>query len=282
MKRRRTLGRVVELVGRGLFSGAEAKVKLLPAAAGFGICFCRTDLPARPQIAATLANVRESPNRTCLGDPTAGGVQTVEHLLSALLAFGITDLMVESFGPEMPIGDGSARLFAKAISEAGVVELEEEIALLKITRPLLWQESGDAYLLALPAGELRVSFYLHYPEEKLLQNQSASFAGEHTKYLEEIASCRTFAFYEHLKPLLARGLLTGGGLDNGLVIKEGRILNPEGVRFANEMARHKLLDLMGDLCLIGSPLQGHFIGVCTGHRANAAFAKKIFEQGKVE
>ncbi len=273
----RTVQRRIAISGIGLFTGQEVHLTFSPAAPGTGILFRRMDLPHCPEIPAVLSKVISSPRCTTLATEHAS-IQMVEHVLSAVYALGVDNLLIEVAGPEIPSGDGSSLLFVHALEQAGIVEQSSQRKGLKIQAPISWSE-GSVHLVALPADEFRVSFTLHYPQSKLIGSQFYSFVVNEKQYKEEIAPCRTFSLYEEIAPFIAKGLLKGGGLDNALVIKEDRVMNPEGARFPDEMVRHKVLDLIGDLALIGSPIAGHVIALRSGHASHIAFAKQLVLAG---
>jgi len=270
-----TLRNPVTLRGAGLFTGAPSAIRLLPAPANTGIVFQRVDLPGKPEIPAILEFVRETPRCTRLVRGEAS-VQLVEHLLSAFHGCGLQNVRVEVEGPEIPVGDGSAQEFVRLIEEAGLQQFEISQPALRIEHPIYWSE-GNVHLIALPADGLRISYTLHYPQSSLLGSQFYSFALTPESYKAELSSCRTFSLYEEIAPLIEKGLLKGGGLENGLVIQGNQILNPDGARFPDEMVRHKVLDLLGDLALLGAPLNAHILSVRSGHASNIAFAKTILK-----
>jgi UDP-3-O-[3-hydroxymyristoyl] N-acetylglucosamine deacetylase len=269
----KTLNSEVVASGVGLFTGEKVALKILPAPAHSGIIFQRVDLPGKPTIPASVEFVKESPRCTRLakGDAT---IFMVEHLMSALRGLGVDNALIEVEGPEIVAGDGSAKLFVDLIEKVGLVEQKEKKPVIKITKPIYFSE-GDVQLVALPADEFRVSYTLHYPQSPLLRSQFYTLSLTPEKFREEIAPCRTFSLYEEILPFIEKGLIKGGGLENALVIKGDQILNPGGARFADEMVRHKILDLIGDLSLAGAPILGHIISVRSGHSSNVAFAKMI-------
>lgn len=269
----KTIQQQVSITGIGLFTGQAVQITLCPAPPGMGIVFKRMDLPGCPEIPAALDVVVPSTRCTKLAVQNAS-VQMVEHLLSALAAFELDNVVVEVRGPEIPSGDGSSLVFIRAIEQAGVVCQPVERRWLKIRAPISWSQ-GDVHLVALPAPELRISYMLHYPQSQLVGSQFYSFSLTAERYKEEIAPCRTFSFYEEIAPLIAQGVIKGGALDNALVIKGDRIMNPEGPRFSDEMVRHKILDLLGDLALIRRRVLGHIIAVRAGHATHIAFAKEL-------
>jgi UDP-3-O-[3-hydroxymyristoyl] N-acetylglucosamine deacetylase len=269
-----TLKNEVNRKGVGLFSGVAAEVFLCPAPIGHGIVFKRIDLPNMPEIQANLKNVHGTPRCTIIGNDQ-WCVQTVEHILSALYAYGITNLLIKISGPEIPIFDGSSMEFVKMIEEAGVLQQDQLIKSIKVTTPLYWS-SHDVHIVALPSEEFKVSYTLHYPHSKILNAQFFSLVVNQKNFKDLIASCRTFSFYEEIMPYIEKGFLKGGSLDNAVLIKEDKVVNPDGLRFSDEMARHKVLDLIGDLSLVGAPVYAHVIAIRSGHFANNAFAKVLF------
>jgi UDP-3-O-[3-hydroxymyristoyl] N-acetylglucosamine deacetylase len=266
----KTLQRPVEFAGVGLFTGMPSRIRLVPAPKNSGIVFRRIDLPGNPEIPASIDYVAETPRCTCLASGVAS-LRMVEHLLSALSGLGIDNLRVEVEGEEIPAGDGSALEYVRLIDTAGIETLAAPKKVIQIERPIYWSQ-GEIHLVALPSPEFRISYTLHYPQSPLIGSQFYSYKGQ---YREELARCRTFSLYEEIAPFIEKGLIKGGGLDNALVIDRDRILNPEGAHYADEMVRHKVLDLVGDLALLGASIQGHIISIRSGHAANVAFAKLV-------
>lgn len=267
----KTIKRDVFASGIGLFTGEKVTVKIAPAPKNYGIVFQRVDLPGKPEIPAQLAFVREAPRCTRLATAQAS-VHMVEHLLSALCALGVDNAKIEVEGSEILAADGSAKIFVDLIEEAGLQEQKAPRHFMQITEPLYWSE-GEVYLIALPSHEFRISYTMHYPHSPLLRSQYYTLSLTPERFKNEIASCRTFSLYEEILPFIERGMIKGGGLKNALVIKDNQILNPEGARFPDEMVRHKILDLIGDLSLVGTRIKGHVISVRSGHASNVAFAK---------
>ena len=266
--------------GVGLFTGEKVSLRICPAPPDSGIVFQRTDLLSKPEIPALLSYVREAPRCTRLATPNAS-ILMVEHLLSALYAYGIDNARIEVEGPEIPAADGSSQLFVDLIEKTGLVSQEYPKRYARISDPIYWSE-GEVHLVALPSDEFRVSYTMHYPHSPLLRSQYYSFVLQPLRYKAEIARCRTFSLYEEILPFIEKGGIRGGGLENALVIQGGRILNPEGARFEDEMVRHKILDLIGDLALIGTPLLAHVIAIRSGHSSNVAFAKIVSKMAEQE
>jgi len=269
----KTLKSEVFTSGVGLFSGEKVFMRLKPAPVDSGIVFQRIDLPNKPLIPAQVTFVSDTHSCTRLKANNAS-VMTVEHLLSALSAWGIDNALIEIEGPEIPAGDGSAKLFVQLIERAGTIDQDESKRFFTLTQPVFWSDH-EIHLVAIPDVEMRVSYTLHFPRSVSFRSQYFSFALDREAYNNEIAPCRTFSFYEEIAPLIEKGLIKGGGLENALVIQNDRVVNPGGARFPDEMVRHKVLDLIGDLSLIGSNLKAHIIAIRSGHTSNVAFAKTL-------
>jgi UDP-3-O-[3-hydroxymyristoyl] N-acetylglucosamine deacetylase len=276
IKAQKTVKEEVITSGVGLFTGEKVSLKILPAPPNTGIVFQRIDLPGKPEIPARLSFVRESPRCTRLANQNAS-IHMVEHLLSALSGIGVDNAKIEVEGPEIPAADGSAKIFVDLLERAGLVEQDAPRRFLNIVRPIHWSE-GDVHLVALPSDEFRLTYTMHYPQSPLLGSQYYSVVLNPEKFKEEIAPSRTFSLYEEILPFIEKGVIKGGGLENALVIKGDQIMNPEGARFPNEPVRHKILDLLGDLSLVGTPIKGHIISVRSGHLSNIALAKLLEHQ----
>ena len=210
-------------------------------------------------------------------------VQTVEHILSALKAFDLDNVIIEIDGPEVPSCDGSATPFVELIEQAGVLSQSATKKVHRIESPVFWSK-GDVHLVALPAEEFRISYTLNYPDNEFLKSQFYTIHVNEETYKQEIASARTFSLYEEVVPLIEKGNIKGGRLDNALIIKGSKILNPEGMRFQDgyEMVRHKILDLIGDLSLVGHSFLAHVIAIRSGHFSNTSFAKELVNNLKLE
>lgn len=278
--KQKTILREASISGAGLFTGERVSLKICPAPPNTGIVFQRIDLPGKPELPATLSYVREAPRCTRLASEKAS-IHMVEHLLSALHAMGIDNAKIELDGPEIPAGDGSALLFVDLLEKAGLKTQDSLKKSLKLSQPIYWSE-GDIHLVALPAEEFRLSYTIYYPHSPLLRSQYFSLSLNPETFKSEIASCRTFSLYEEILPFIEKGLIKGGGLENALVIKGDQILNPGGARFSDEMVRHKILDLIGDLSLLGAVLRAHVIAIRSGHASHIAFAKILSKNAKLE
>ncbi len=271
----KTLQRQVSKEGTGLFTGEKVKICLKPLPPNSGMRFKRMDLAQKIIIPASLKYATFAPRNTKLLKDGAS-VQTVEHLLSTLHAYEIDNLEIEIYGSELPAGDGSSNFFVEMVEEVGILEQDQKKMVFKIDEPIAWSE-GETHLVALPSEEFRISYTLHYPHSPYLKSQFHSYVVDPKTFKDQIAPCRTFSLYEEIEPMLKKGLLKSAGLNNGVVIKDNSVMNPEGVRFENEMVRHKILDLLGDLSLIGTPIQAHIISIRSGHTSNVAFSRKIHE-----
>lgn len=273
-RKQRTLSSQITFSGVGLFSGVQVNMKLIPAKEGTGIVFKRVDLPQNPIIPAHVDYILDTPRCTILGNKERVVVQSVEHILSALSAFNIDNLIIELDGPEVPVGDGSALAFVNLLEKSRVEEQNETKQDRYLNSPVYWSD-GKVHIVAIPAKELQFSYTLTYPGHPLLNSQFYSFVMNTRSYIEEIAPCRTFSLYEEIVSLLDKGIIKGGNLSNGVVIKGEEVLNPEGLRFSDEMVRHKILDLIGDISLMGERVVAHYIAIRSGHFANGQLAKTI-------
>lgn len=278
--KQKTLKKSVSISGNGLFTAKKATLKIHPASPNTGFLFQRSDLPDRPIIKADLDHVVSTPRCTILGNKYFT-IHTVEHVLAALEGLGIDNALLELSGPEIPILDGSAHRFVEAILSAGLIEQEEERDLHFLKSPVYWS-NGDVHLVAIPSEEFSISYTLHYPQSKMLSSQYFQAKIDPSFFRKEIAPCRTFCLYEEIVPFIENGLIKGGGLDNAVIIKDDRVINPEGVRFPDEMARHKILDLVGDLSLIPEPFVAQIIAICSGHASNIAFARELYNHIETE
>jgi UDP-3-O-[3-hydroxymyristoyl] N-acetylglucosamine deacetylase len=264
----RTLARSVVAAGQGLHSGLKTGVILHPAPAGFGIVF--SSVADETAIAARLENVTDTGYNTTL---TAGGrsVRTVEHLMSALHGMGITNLLIKT-DDEVPALDGSAIEFCRQISEVGVEEQQAAVEPVKIVRPIAVGNDGESIRIE-PADHLIIDYTLEYPRP--IGRQSVHFElTSPAAYMREIAPARTFGFVHEFHKLAEMGLASGGRLDNLILIDDEKVVNTT-LRFVDEFARHKVLDLIGDLYLLGRPIRGHVIAHKTGHADNLALLRAV-------
>ena len=271
MARRQTVAAEIVLAGTGLHSGLPVRMRLLPAEAGTGIVFVRTDAGGA-RIPATLEHAAPSFYATvlCRGEVK---VTTIEHLLAALAALQVDDLEIELDAAEPPILDGSARPFVEAILAVGRVKLPVEREYLTVTRPIV-VEDGDKRIAAYPSDEYRVTYAIDFDHPRLGYQELSVGLWRERDYAEKLAPARTFTFEGEVAKLRARGLALGGSLDNALVIGEDGLLNP-ALRFPDEFVRHKMLDLTGDLSLLGRPLRAHIVAYRAGHDLHGRLARSI-------
>ena len=256
--------------GVGLHSGADASVRLLPAEAGAGLVF--RDRATGQEIPARAANVTDTSRCTRLG-LNGVEVQTVEHVLSALAGLGVDDALIETEGGEMPAGDGSAAPFVALVREAGFREHPgATVSPMALLAPVTLSANGGT-LMALPAERLTWTVVLDYPGHPYLGTLAATFDAAGGDYGAEIAPARTFGFLSEIEALRAHGLGLGASRENAVVLGEEGYETP--LRFANELARHKLLDLIGDLSLLGRPLLAQVIAVRPGHALNVRLARTL-------
>jgi UDP-3-O-[3-hydroxymyristoyl] N-acetylglucosamine deacetylase len=273
VRKQRTLKNSSYYSGIGIHTGQEVGIRFCPAKEGMGIVFKRIDLPGQPIIPATLEYVQDTSRSTTIGIKEVR-VHTVEHVLSALKAYYIDNVCIEINAIEPPVGNGSSDVFVEMIEQVGVIEQEPTVPVVKVQKPVYWSE-GEIHLIALPYDGYRISYTLSYPEPAFLNGQFHSVLVTDKNFKREIAPCRTFSLYKEISALMDRGLIKGGSLNNAVVIKDDVILSKGGIIFPNEMARHKILDLIGDLALIGFNFHAHIIAIRSGHTSNFAFAKKL-------
>jgi UDP-3-O-[3-hydroxymyristoyl] N-acetylglucosamine deacetylase len=271
MAYRRTLKRGVGCTGIGLHSGRPVRLELKPAPPEHGIVFRRTDRGV--DIPAHLDHLGRLDHATTLCRDGVS-VETVEHLLSALYALGVDDLLIEVDGPEMPVMDGSAAAFVMLIHEAGLRPHKASRRYLKMLRPVEVVRGGKWARLG-PSDHFRVSYTIGF-DHPLLRHQTASLRVGADTYAETIAPARTFGFLREVEMLRKNGLALGGSLENAIVIGETGVLNQK-LRFEDEFVRHKILDAIGDLSLIGYPVVGHLEASKAGHALHAQLARAVLE-----
>ncbi|NGX37936.1 MAG: UDP-3-O-acyl-N-acetylglucosamine deacetylase [Chlamydiae bacterium] len=278
--KQKTLKKPISISGIGLFTAESASLTIHPADPDTGILFQRTDLPGNPKVIADLDHVVSTPRCTILGNENCT-IHTVEHVLAALSAMGIDNALLELSGPEVPIMDGSAEPFVDIILKGEIEELDKERIVHKLDFPVSWSQ-GEVHIVAIPSEELKISYTLQFPESEILHSQYLCAPITPEYFCKEIAPCRTFCLYEDIAPFIENGLIKGGGLDNAVIIKNDVVINPDGVRFSDEMVRHKILDLIGDLSLLAVSFCAHIIAIRSGHASNVAFAHGLLNQIKME
>lgn len=269
---RKTIREGVKVEGIGLHSGGRAKVFLHPCEGGHGIVFSVHNEQGSALIPALTPFVAETRRRVVLAKDGVS-VQTVEHLLAACFGMGVTDLLVEVYGNELPIGDGSALIWVEAFRDAGMVELNEPAPVFSVP-DLVAVGNGNGVVRVMPAEHF-IAHFLFATEHRLVGIQEASFDEKENDFATEIAPARTFGFWEEVSQLWEQGLAKGGSLDNAIVVFPDRYSSP--LRFPNELARHKLLDLMGDLMLLGFRLRGKVVANSSGHALHHEFCKTLLK-----
>lgn len=270
LSRQATIARSVAVVGRGLHSGAEVRARLRPAPVGFGWRFVRIDLDGAPAIAVSPQALESGVRCTALA-AGAARVRTVEHLLAACLALGIDNLTVDLDAEELPILDGSALEWVRALDEAGRSEQDAPRAFIQLAEPVFYSE-GVTTLLALPAERLSLTV-VSLTDHPVAGRQWVELTVEPVSFRARLAPARTFCFREEVEALLARGLARGGSLENALVVNADGYSAP--LRVPQELAAHKALDLLGDLATLGRPLRAQVVAVCPGHAANQQLVRQI-------
>jgi len=272
MDAQRTLRRQISCVGIGLHSGHKVNLTLKPASANFGIRFRRTDVGGH-EVPATIQHLAGIQLATGLARNEVS-VETIEHLMAALVSMGVDNVLVELNSPEVPIMDGSAAPFIYLIQEAGMKRLQTARKFLKIVRPIAISR-GDKRIALYPSDHFKVTYSISY-DHPLLRHQSRTLRITEHSFIEEIAPARTFTFLKDVELMRQNGLALGGSLENAIVLGETGILN-NALRFEDEFVRHKILDAVGDLALVGYPVVGHLVAHRAGHALHTEFATKVLE-----
>jgi UDP-3-O-[3-hydroxymyristoyl] N-acetylglucosamine deacetylase len=268
-----TLAAPVQCTGIGLHTGRPVKLVLRPAAAGTGILFVRTDTAARTRFPARDEWVVDTTLATTLGRGDAR-LGTIEHLLAALAGLGVDNCTVEVAGPEVPIMDGSAAPFVYLIEDAGRRPQRRMRRRLVIRKPIEVRD-GQRRVRVIPSRDFKLSVAIDYPHVSIGRQELRDLRLSSFAFAREIAPARTFGFLRDVQGLQAKGLALGGSLANAIVLDDESVLNREGLRFRDEFVRHKALDLIGDLALLGLPLQGHVKAECSGHALHRALVAEI-------
>ncbi len=267
----------VHLEGFGLHTGSAVVLDIEPAAQGRGRVFIRDDLPGRPEIKAGIAQVHHRQQCTGLRQGKAE-VLTVEHLLAALAGLGIWDAVIRLNGSELPILDGSAAPFVEALLDAGLRPSLSPANFFKLMHPVEVHRD-DSWIRLEPASGLELNGHLEF-EHVMLQEQQFSFVFGRDDFVRELAPARTFGFLKDEERLRKAGLAKGASLENAVIIDDFSVLNPEGLRFANEFARHKVLDLLGDLSLLGKPLLAKVKSHKAGHGLHHDLVQKLLAESQ--
>ena len=270
----RTLAKPVRIKGHGVHFNRDVNITLNPADVNYGIKFQRVDLPDKPIIPAHFHNVVDTSMATVIGQNDIV-VSTIEHLMASFAGMGVDNVLVEIDAQEVPIIDGSAAPFTQAIREAGFKIQKGPRAYFKVTEPIELSRNGDSFSIV-PHATFKVTGTIEY-DHPLIGTQTKSLEITDTTFEEEISTARTFGFLSQYEQLKRYGLSQGCSLDNVVVVGETTILNEGGLRFDDEFVRHKILDCLGDISLLGMPIIGHIICHRTGHRFNHHFLHKFLQ-----
>ncbi|MGD0262013.1 MAG: bifunctional UDP-3-O-[3-hydroxymyristoyl] N-acetylglucosamine deacetylase/3-hydroxyacyl-ACP dehydratase [Verrucomicrobiota bacterium] len=274
MVQQQTLNRPASYSGVGLHSGNRVTMTFLPAPPNTGIRFRRVDLEGKPEIEARAENVVENNRSTTLAKGNTR-VHTVEHVLATFAGYGIDNAIVELDANEPPIADGSAREYCKMVQSAGIVPQDERREPYTVTAPIEL-EMGETTMTLFPDEAFKISCTSADKRGRFTQFYSLELSP--TTWERDLAHARTFCFYEEIEFLITNGLIKGGSLENAVVIRDDAVLTTEPLRYPDEFVRHKMLDIVGDLSLLGRPLRGHLIAVKPGHAANCELVRRILAQ----
>ena len=275
--RQRTLKKVVECTGIGLHSGKKCTIIIHPASANTGIQFSRCDIAGRPTVKARFDQVVDTMLATTIGI-NGCKIGTVEHLMAAFYGVGVDNALVEVDGPEVPIMDGSSAPFVYLIKSAGIRE-QKEAKRFMVIKKRFEMKDGNKSVCIKPSKELKISYFIDFPHP-LLRGQEYELQFSGRDFVREISTARTFGFLKDIQMLKDNGLARGGSLDNAIVLDDFKILNEDGLRFKNEFVRHKILDFIGDLSIIGYPVIGHFVVKRSGHFLNHQMFRTLMQQKK--
>jgi UDP-3-O-[3-hydroxymyristoyl] N-acetylglucosamine deacetylase len=270
----KTIARPVTVTDIGLHSGQPVTMSMYPAAANQGLKFIRTDLPGQPMVRAHFSRVVDTTRATTLGEGDAT-LATVEHVLSAFYGLGIDNAVIEVDGPEVPIMDGSAKPFVDLLMKAGASTLPWPRAYLLVNKQVELS-NGDGWIRVMP-GQPRVMYAIDFPHP-LIRRQRFSVPLDSDHFRREIAPARTFGFLKEVQFLKSRGLARGGSLENALVLDDAGVLNPGGLRYPEEFVRHKILDVLGDLALLGMPIIGRLEVSRGSHELHQQFVQHLIHQ----
>jgi UDP-3-O-[3-hydroxymyristoyl] N-acetylglucosamine deacetylase len=270
MRSQRTIKNEVSFEGIGLHTGRHAKVTLKPASRDTGISFLRRD--KNTIIKADVGSVIDTAFATTIGQDGAK-IRTVEHMMAALAGLGIDNIIVDVDGPEVPILDGSSTQLISIILQAGIAKQGKKMPYLRIKRPIIFDD-GNSKVAALPYEGRRITYSIFFNHYGFGEQRLSIEINEET-FAREIAPARTFGFLKDIEYLRTNGLAKGGSLENAIILGEKGVLNSSGLRFKDEFVRHKVLDSIGDLAILGFPIYGHIIANKSGHSTNIKFLKKL-------
>ena len=271
-KQQQTIKRPVTFTGTGIHTGNKVTMTWKPAPVDHGIKFMRVDLDSHPVIEPHICNVGDTTRWTTIGSNGAV-IHTVEHVLAALTGSGVDNLLIELDGNEPPVGDGSAKPFVELVKEAGLQPQEGQREIFQ-PREIVHVAVGESFAIILPSDQLRVSCTIHFGKPGL-DAQYLSLAIETETFATQLAGARTFAFYDEIQYLTDKGLIKGGSLENSVLIRGDTLLATEPLRYRDEFVRHKILDILGDITLLGRPLAAHIVVVRPGHGLNAEITKAL-------
>ena len=267
-----TIKKTVHCSGVGLHSGKQIKLSLSPAGANTGIRFIRSDIEGRNLVPAFMNRVTDTTMATTISEGNVS-VATTEHLLAAVNGLSIDNIIIEVDGPEVPIMDGSSVPFVELLRDAGIRQQKSYRRLVKITREISFRE-GDKYISIYPYDGFKVTAEINFQHDTI-KRQVYSVAVSPKKFVDEISKARTFGFLEDVKKLQDNGLALGASLDNAVGIDENGVLNKEGLRYENEFVRHKIVDIIGDMTLLGCPVLGHIVAYKSGHSQHLKLMETI-------
>jgi UDP-3-O-[3-hydroxymyristoyl] N-acetylglucosamine deacetylase len=274
MRQQQTISRPIRCAGVGLHSGRRVALALLPAPRDAGLVFIRKDIDSGVRVDALIKNIRPALLSTVVGVDGVQ-IQTTEHVLAAATGLGIDNLYIEVDAPELPVMDGSAAPFVRMILDAGIVTQDRHRSFLKIVRPVTVRD-GEKSVTIRPASLSSITYTIDY-DHPLIQRQDYLYRDSPEAFVCEIAPARTFGFLREVEALWDAGLGLGGSLQNTLILSDDGLLNEDGLRFADEFVRHKILDLIGDMALLGLPFIGEILAVRSGHALHARLVDKILE-----
>lgn len=272
-----TLKKIASITGIALHTGVRASLRILPAPTGNGIVFRRIDMPGSPEVKADARNVTDVRRATTIASQKTGAfVVTVEHIMASLHALNIDNAYVEMDGPEPPIADGSAEPYYDAILDAGIEEQDVEEVAWTAKEPIIIEE-GETKMVLTPADELKITTIVQYKASPL-DTQFCTCTLTPETFKKELAPARTFCIFRELEQLIAAGLVKGGSLDNAIIMHNGAIISKDGLRFPDEIVRHKIMDMVGDLYLVGKRVKAHIIAIKPGHPTNVKMALAMLKQ----
>jgi UDP-3-O-[3-hydroxymyristoyl] N-acetylglucosamine deacetylase len=268
----KTVQKTVNCSGIGLHSGKDINMQIRPSGANTGIRFLRSDLPGKKFIPAFMNRVVDTTMATTISEGDAS-ISTTEHLLAAISGLSIDNIIIELDGPEVPIMDGSAAPFVKMLMDAGIQQQKSYRRLVKITRRISFRD-GDRIIRIYPYDGFKVTAEINFDHDTISRQVHSVSLTPH-KFVEEVSLARTFGFVDEVKKLQQNGLALGASLDNAVGMDSSGVLNRDGLRYENEFVRHKIIDIMGDMALLGCPILGHVIAYKSGHSQHLKLMETI-------